>query len=745
MVVHSLHFALEKKLISAPIYDAYEEERISPLQKLRDWLQYVFSGADERMSGLEGVHAFNPERYAFLIEAASEIEVVEPQARLSFRRLISPEKDREFTTSCQLNRSPEFLGMIYEGLLDYEIIFIDRLTLLLTENLIPCDLQQLFELCPDARLDYLKQLKITPSKKQTTHIVEARTFDELVESLSPCVNPLSPHPWESQTLLLARSRQRGWSGSHYTPRVLTEWIVGQAIDRHLDQQSKSSITTLTTLKLCDPSMGTGAFLLEACRQICRRLMEIKSSLEELPDERLASLNSQTATQRFIIQHCLFGVDQNPLAVELAKRSLWLLIRDPSLKLTQLIHNLSCGDSLINPPSITSVIQNPSRDLSVQGFSWSSTYPEIFKGDSAGFDVVIGNPPWLSLSGKGSPIARLRALGQPEAADQWLRKITLISQRFPDLSRGSKDYYKWFVGLALQLLKPSGSLAFLLPSTMLTLSKNQNVREQLSRFSQLHAYELGRRFFNIQTSVALVVGVDLQAHRSNEKLIQLYSSQGQAHDMDDLTQWRVEQATICSGALQRFRSSFSRRAYLSPLPRLGHFIEIHEGHHLLRYQDPQELSWIQLPALNIKTLKRMRSPDLCHGFLPIGSSLKYHQGPRFFIRKTGDQLVAAISPTDDLAVAHQNVYVCHKFIEIPLSTISLCAMVCSKILTRLYQEGPHGQRGKSLAQLRIYALRALPMPPIEEIKSCEAELERAYLLKRPEELDLIVQSLYQYLT
>ncbi len=90
----------------------------------------------------------------------------------------------------------------------------------------------------------------------------------------------------------------------------------------------------------------------------------------------------------------------------------------------------------------------------------------------------------------------------------------------------------------------------------------------------------------------------------------------------------------------------------------------------------------------------------------------HSGDRFFLRKTGDRIVAAPPPNFDLAVAHQNVYVGHAKTD-EANVRVLLGLLNSSLLTFLYQNGIYGQKGRTLAQFRIYALYLLPFPDLRK--------------------------------
>ena len=97
------------------------------------------------------------------------------------------------------------------------------------------------------------------------------------------------------------------------------------------------------LKVCDPAMGSGAFLVEACRQLGDALVEAWRAHGEVP-EIPPDEDEGIFARRLIAQRCLYGVDRNPMAVDLAKVSLWLVTLARDHALTFVDHALRHGDS-----------------------------------------------------------------------------------------------------------------------------------------------------------------------------------------------------------------------------------------------------------------------------------------------------------------------------------------------------------------------------------------------------------------
>ena len=173
--------------------------------------------------------------------------------------------------------------------------------------------------------------------------------------------------------------ERRMTGTHYTPRSLTEPIVqhtleplvydGPAEGKSQGEWKLRPASDLLDLKICDMAMGSGAFLVQACRYLSERLVEAwelaeakmgkrrKAEQVMITPEGKPTTNLDEAipadteerlilARRLIADRCLYGVDKNPLAVEMAKLSLWLITLDKNRPFTFLDHSLKCGDSLV---------------------------------------------------------------------------------------------------------------------------------------------------------------------------------------------------------------------------------------------------------------------------------------------------------------------------------------------------------------------------------------------------------------
>jgi hypothetical protein len=147
------------------------------------------------------------------------------------------------------------------------------------------------------------------------------------------------------TLETLAGNERKESGSYYTPTSLVECLLDSALDPLLDEASnhetaEERVTALLDLTVCDPACGSGHFLVAAARRIAKRIAAEETGESEPPDAVVR------AALRRVTGRCIYGVDINPMAAELAKVSLWLEALEPGKPLSYLDQNIRIGNSLL---------------------------------------------------------------------------------------------------------------------------------------------------------------------------------------------------------------------------------------------------------------------------------------------------------------------------------------------------------------------------------------------------------------
>lgn len=169
-------------------------------------------------------------------------------------------------------------------------------------------------------------------------------------------SPVPPRRARLQARLVADGRDRKASATYYTPRPLTDFIVRRTLAPLVRHATTADILGLRVL---DPAMGSGAFLVAACQYLARAYEMALVKEERLSDHEITEVD-RAGFRRLIARRCLYGVDKNPMAVQLARLSLWLATLAADVPLTFLDHHLRMGDSLVGATLDDLLRQAPGR-------------------------------------------------------------------------------------------------------------------------------------------------------------------------------------------------------------------------------------------------------------------------------------------------------------------------------------------------------------------------------------------------
>lgn len=204
---------------------------------------------------------------------------------------------------------------------------------------------------------------------------------------------------------------------------------------------------LLEITICDPACGSGAFLNEALNF----LIAEHEYIVELETKLFGSGLAYPDIENSILENNLFGVDINEESVEIAKLSLWLRTAQPRRKLNNLNDNIQCGNSLIDDPAVAGD----------KAFNWQTAFPKVFA--KGGFDVVIGNPPYLRIQGLQS--------AYPEMVSYYEKQF--------ESAMGNYDIYVLFIERSLDLIKKTGQVSLILPHKFLISEFGEGVRKLLA--------------------------------------------------------------------------------------------------------------------------------------------------------------------------------------------------------------------------------------------------------------------------
>jgi hypothetical protein len=227
-------------------------------------------------------------------------------------------------------------------------------------------------------------------------------------------------------LTLVRAGHRKATGAFYTPRALTEYLVRRALAPVAQDASSERILALRVL---DPAMGSGAFLVAACRYLAGAY-EMSLIREGVLSASDVTEQDRAGFRRAVAQRCLFGVDINPMAVQLGRLSLWLATLAGDRPLTFLDHHLRAGNSLVGA-AIADVARQPRTGRAAGTRSGGLPLFDLDMADGAigaavGPRLSIANDPGDTIEqvrGKEQLMSRLQQDGTPlarwkAAADLW---------------------------------------------------------------------------------------------------------------------------------------------------------------------------------------------------------------------------------------------------------------------------------------------------------------------------------------
>ena len=362
-----------------------------------------------------GGSLFDPDRYPFLEgrEKGSHwrttvaAEPLPVNNRVVLHLLNSLQRLRSKTGGVTETRRVSFralgveqIGHVYEGLLDHtaqratEVVLGIRGTRSKEPEIPLSTLEKLWVQGGDKLLEHLKEetgrsltalrRDFNNSSALDEHKLRLACRDEevLLNRLKPFAGLIREDSFERPWVVLPGSvfvtagTTRRSTGTHYTPPSLTEPIVlhtleplvyvGPAEGLPREEWKLKSPKEILDLKVCDMAMGSGAFLVQACRYLADRLVEAWENEEKThpgqvlitpdgkfsegePSERLVPAEAAeriAIARRVVADRCLYGVDINPMAVEMAKLSMWLITVDANRPFTFLDHAFKCGDSLL---------------------------------------------------------------------------------------------------------------------------------------------------------------------------------------------------------------------------------------------------------------------------------------------------------------------------------------------------------------------------------------------------------------
>ena len=503
----------------------------------------------------------------------------------------------------------------------------------------------------------------------------------------------------------AKLSKRKKDGVFYTPEYITKYIVDNTlgslcqakkeelgldeVDIHLpknpkklnkgETKQKEALEAyreyLLGLKILDPACGSGAFLNQALNYLLEEHAFIDESVKTLMGGSVLGLYD---VKKGILENNLYGVDINAEAVEIAKLSLWLRTVESGRKLNKLADKIKVGNSLIDDKSVAD-----------DAFVWEEEFAEVI--EQGGFDVVIGNPPYV--------VYRKSNIG--------VKTLSYVNEKYT-YAEYNPNTYALFTDIAInELLKPSGYLGYIIPNSWLKNKYFKNMRQGIYSCKTKEIVDLKDSAFNevVETVILILTNENytktpikfisnLGKNQFITKSIVLDQYIEGYNPFENNNNPLIEKIKLESFSLKDYAVVYrgletrNNTEWLSLEKKDGNYIPILLGKDINKYA-------LSYSGTYVNFIKREMKSN---------ANEKMYLQPKILMRRTGSYVIATIDMDNYFAL--KNLYL---IIPKDDSQISLLLMILNSKLMDFYHKSINSEENKAFAQFKGSYVQDFPIP------------------------------------
>ena len=542
----------------------------------------------------------------------------------------------------------------------------------------------------------------------------------------------------------SQKTKRKKDGIFYTPKYITKYIVENTVGklceekrseleivdeeyakgrknrkkeivRTLDKKLDDYRNWLLTLTILDPACGSGAFL----NQALEFLINEHRKIDELRGQLLGGAIIFSNITTDILEKNIYGVDLNEESVEIAKLSLWLRTAQKGRKLNTLSNNIKCGNSLIDAPEVAGE----------KAFNWQNEFPEIFA--NGGFDVVIGNPPYV------------QSHSISEAEKDFIYKNYKTAEY-------QINTYGVFVEQFIKLLKSNSYYSLIIPNYWLSTKYDRLLRKEV--FIENYAIEAINTYEVFESATVDTLILTGQKIKITNPETSFYSISKNCKTIEErlnainLRIWEYSEQKHFKNGDEEHTISFNKELNLLGVKTLGDFFSMYQGmkpyekgkgnpsqtREMMNekvYHSNIKIDETYFPLLGAKHIQR-------HFLVPFSEYIKYGKNlaaPRNHEIFNGERILInrILSKNKIDGVLLSETYINNtdvfNLIQQPNNPVSikvLYGLIVSKLCATYFKKANVNLNRNAFPKINVNTLEAFPVPeiPIETQKRFELQID-----------------------